>query len=419
MPSKNGSNRKRKGPTPLELTQTGLDVSVTERAEFRSCRRRWALSTIRNLVPKRPELALDFGTGMHSALEAVYLGLGDEGELMFDRGQRALTKWHKDAIRKLDRDEEPPEVHDELDTIAELGHGMLVNYERFDAVARVQLGDVIAVEGQPLGEPLDWHNPDGYDELTTPVLSDSGRMLVPIVDPDTKGILSPRKPDGSELVPGDTAYVPRLSARIDLLALRTTPHKGLWIVDHKTSASPWNDRGLDFDDQVTGYCYVVWRWTGIIPRGVILNILIKQEPKPPRILAKGDLSTAKDQLTTPDMYRAALRDHGLLLPGSGRIATDKHEACMKALLERGWDPFFQRLEVTRNIYELMSFEQRLWDEYMDMSEALIGDAPLYPNPSSMLCPRCPVNRICLAMEDGSDPDDVIENQYRQGEDRKA
>lgn len=366
------------------------------------------MQTLKNLVPKRPTIALDFGTGMHEALEAYYLGAG-EGEHDLNAAHLALDKWDARQIAKLDDGDFPPEVYEEQIEHFDLGHAMLENYVRFDKAAKVQLGDVLAVEGQPVGEPS-WKAPSGYPP---PVLHESGRLLVPIVDPHT----------GEALPRG-----PMLSMRIDLLTQRKTPKKGLWVVDHKTSGSQPQDRGWDFDDQVTGYCYGVWRYTGIIPRGVVANFLIKDVPKPPRMVRRRGskdpedtvLSTAKDQLTTPDMYRAALKDEGLIMPGSGRVATDEHAACMEALLERGWDPFFRRFEPTRNEHELMAFERRLYAEYHDMCEASDeGDLRMYPNLDSRICTYCPVNRICHAMEDGSDWEGVIETEYMQGEDRKA
>jgi hypothetical protein len=411
------------GPSPLDLTREVLDVSVTERGQFRKCRRQWHLETIENLAPKRPTIELDFGTGLHSALEAYYLGAG-EGAHDLDAAHNALDEWLAEAVHKADDLEQPPEVHEELIEHTALGHTMLDNYVRFDQASRVPLGDTIAVEGQPVGDPTDWHVPKGYPPLARVTLHESGRLLVPIVDPETKQVLEPRslRDPGRKLAPtSDMMHVPMLSARIDLLTLRKTPKKGLWVVDHKSAGSQPSDRGWDFDDQATGYCYVVWRWTGKIPRGVVPNYLIKQAPKPPRIVGKhkDKLSTAKDQLTTPDMYREALKEHGLIMPGSGRIASDDHAACMAALLERGWDPFFRRFEVTRNAHELESFERRLYAEYHDMREATYNEMQRYPNPSTYWCPGCRVNSICHAMEDGSDYEDVIEHNFVQAEDRKA
>ena len=37
--------------TPLERTREALDISATERDKFKTCRRRWELTTLENLEP--------------------------------------------------------------------------------------------------------------------------------------------------------------------------------------------------------------------------------------------------------------------------------------------------------------------------------------------------------------------------------
>lgn len=394
----------------LEATKLLLDVSVTERMEFKTCRRRWWFTTIENLEPKLSEdLAFEFGGAMHRALEAFYStrrkGVNkDKAYAELDKSFKALkAEADNDLVWKTVVEHET------------LGHEMLRHYLEYDSVARVKLGDVIAVEGKVLqGAGVKPSPPEGYGPATRVRRHESGRLLVPIVHPVTK----------EPLVEENTKEIPYLTGRIDLLTERKTPHRGLWITDHKTAASAPNDKGLDFDDQVTGYCYVVWRWTGVIPRGVIYNVLVKKTPKEPRIVqskVKGEeltVSTAKDQLTLPRLYRDALKEYKLITPG-GRIPSEAHAQCMAALLERGWDPFFKRMEVTRNEHQMQSYEERLYTEYEDMLEAHDFEAKRYPSPSTRLCPYCPVRSICLAIEDGSDFEDVIEFQFKPKKDRKA
>lgn len=398
-------------PTPLALTRELLDVSVTERGQFKTCRRRWFLETIENLTSKRPQLAFTFGTGMHAALEAYYLATGKGLKNPLAKAHMAFDDWYKEADAQLERDEQPMDVQNELFNMHKMGHIMLDNYQDFNTTAKVNLGDVLAVEGldAKTHKAIKTTNPTGYPKEATVVLHPSGRLMVPIVNPLTREPLT-RKFNGTDV----TAY---LTARIDLLAQRKTPKKGLWVVDHKTASKPWDPKWIEFDDQATGYCYVVWRLLAKVPRGVVFNVLIKDQPKEPRVGKKGDLSYAKDQRTTPDMYREALREHGLLK--RGKITSEKHADCMASLLAHGWDRFFFRYETTRNEHQLMSFEERLFFEYMDMEEALENHELLYPNPDTYKCRGCAVGPICLAMEDGSDYQDIIDNQYVLGEDRKA
>jgi hypothetical protein len=372
------------------------------------------LTTIENLQPKQTDdFAFSFGTGIHSALEAYYKSQAKE-RTRRNRAFGAFKTW-VDTMREATRDDN--EAFGRVLDHAVLGDAMLENYFEFDETAKIKLGEPLAVEGHILPSAFKERllvpsRPDGYPIQADVIRHPSGRLLCPIVDPES---LEPITFNGQ---------VVYLTARIDLLTERKTPKLGIWVDDHKTSASAPSDRGVDFDDQVTGYCYVVWRWLGIIPRGVVMNYLIKETPKEPRIVQsrkKGEdfaLSTAKDQLTTPRLYREALKEWGLISE-SGRIATDAHADCLDALLTRGWDPFFQRLEVTRNEQELISFEHHLINEYNDMRWAYDDHDLLYPNRSRWHCPGCPVNRICQALEDGSDADHIADSLYVQAPDRKA
>lgn len=408
--------------SPLELTQAVLDVSATERSVFRTCRRRWELEVLENLEPRvPPAFDLEFGTGIHKALEAYYFNVANSGAFPPDKTTRrrplegALSVWdqyHTEVDTWLTHELDPTYADPVLDKWAELGDlgdEMLRGYHQFAKIE--DRFTVHAIEGHttPAGESWlkkHWEDREHHAEHSDNgvILHPSGRLLVPILDPKTQLPLK-RKP--------------MLSARIDLLVNRIDEGmKGLWIIDHKTAGSQPSDRGLDFDDQVTAYCYSVWRWLGVVPRGVCFSHLIKKVPKDPRILKSGKLSTAKDQLTRADWYRDELIDRGLMRK-DGTIKDEAYADVYEALLSRGWDPFFRRLEVTRSRNELLAFEARLADEYEDMFDAMMGDLSLYPNFSRMWCPSCSVAPICQAIEDGSDWQGIIESRYQDKPDRKS
>lgn len=401
--------------TPQEATNVLLDVSVTERVGFRSCRRRWWLETIENLAPRMPIWALEFGTGMHSALEEFY------NTRSIKKAHKALDKWYVKEEKRAQENElqglpGAEELLQELWELKELGHQMLDNYVKYEKQAKISLGKILAVEGKfKKGVKFKNKPPKGYPAEAMVERHPSGRLLVPIVDPVTKEPFVPRHA-GSYM--GGAVY---LTGKIDLLTERATPKKGIWVVDHKTAAQAHQEDGLEFDDQVTGYCYIVWRWTGVIPRGVVYNDLIKQVPKEPRLVREGTkLSTAKDQLTTADQYREALLEFGHMQKKGGEIFSEKHAECLDALLTRGWDPFFRRFEPIRNEHQLLEFERRLAEEYWDM--VACKEDPLkhvYPNPMVLNCRGCSMKRVCLAMEDGSDAQGLIDVEYIVGRDRKA
>jgi hypothetical protein len=397
--------------TPLELTKSVRDISVTERMDFRTCRRRWFLTTVENLEPRGSiNWAFAFGGGLHSGLEAFYRAVGDldEGDPL-DCALKGFEKWYEDTDKEIQKSglgQLTAPLRDELLKYKSLGIGMLELYNEFAVeqddffVAAVE--GIVTEDGKRLfGEEF---NPP-YSKTAHPIRHESGRILVPIVDPDTK-----------EPLPGPVY----LSARLDLIVFRKRMGlRGFWVYDHKSTSSSPSDRGIDFDDQVTGYCYTFWRLTGIIPRGAVFNYLVKHLPKEPRLIREGaDLSTAKDQLTLAWMYRNAMVDFGYMQ--HGRVTSAKHAECYASLLAHGWNRFFKRVPVERNEHELQMFEARLVQEYSDMMEAA-GDPGhrAYPNLSQYICPGCPVDRICQAIEDGSDYEFIIRELYQEAEDRKA
>jgi hypothetical protein len=409
---------KKKELTPLERTQQVLDISATERATFKLCRRKWELEVLNNLTPKTPPtFTYEFGTGIHRALEVYYSHVSNipvyaDQEKAYARPLKgALSEWdtwYAETETALDSDKTLDSttrelVGDNLVALGDLGETMLKNYDLFSA----QEDDftVHAIEGLIMPAGKSWLKKHLEDREFVSKVAANGvtyyaparRLLIPIIDPRTNTPMNG----------------PVLSVRIDLLVHRVDPGmKGLWVYDHKTTDRQPSDRGLDFDDQVTAYCYAVYRWLGIIPRGFCVNYLLKQEPKEPRILSKGELSTAKDQLTTAEQYEEVMVKQGLQ-------KSPKHIECLEALQSHGWDRFFVRHYVGRNKYELQNFERRLFEEWQDMLDCAEGGLELYPNMSKMHCPQCRVAPICQAIEDGSDWQAVMDTRYMQQPDRKA
>jgi hypothetical protein len=382
---------------------------------------------IENLTPKAPQWALEFGTGIHTALERLHGGLDYSEKYGWDRedvtplseAKMELAKWHDDMVESQQKHLGPlfsDAVKDELWDLLQLGRGMLTNYvEYHNDQMKMDPWDILAIEGKgPDGELItpDLFEHDAgavpYSKSAHPFIHE-GRILCPIVHPETGRCLPGR---------------PYLSGRLDLIVRRKNRHNTLWVVDHKTTASSPSDRGLDFDDQTTGYCYLMWRLTGVIPRGAVFNYLVKQEPKEPRIIGvtekkpEGELSTAKDQLCLARDYRVVMLDRGIMRK-DGTIDSEKYADCYAGLLAKGWDPYFKRFEPQRNEHEMFSFEERLYQEYRDMRDVFNHREKAYPNLSTWWCPSCSVAPICQALEDGSDVEGIIENRFMEAPDRKA
>lgn len=101
-----------------------------------------------------------------------------------------------------------------------------------------------------------------------------------------------------------------LSGKIDALI----EYNGkLWLMEHKTARYINYDyrKKLSMDLQNTLYTWAMSKWQGQPIAGVLYNVLAKDFPKKPEVLKSGKLSTAKSQSTTPELYRAAIKENGL------------------------------------------------------------------------------------------------------------
>lgn len=339
------------------MTGTRFHTTVTERSSFRTCRRRWYLDTNLRLAPKDQVIwYLIFGDCIHAALEAYYKGGRDLKKCL-----RAFrTTWGREdkKLREKYRAFYDMGISDEWAEHRAKGEEMLRCYDMYDRVDSF------------------------FDEVVSYAIEE--RSFIDILDLD------------GELQEGN----PLLSGRIDMVVRRSD---GIWIVDHKSLASAPTDTALDIDDQLTGYCYIYWRLTGEIPRGALYNVLLKDPPKPPRMLKDGTLSKDKSQRTTFDLYLQAINDLGL------NVAD--YEEILNFLSASGWRRFFVRQGVERNIDQLASFEEHLYREVRDMQTCIDDPAEAYPNPSQYVCPGCAVMPICKTMEEQGDVDWIVNHGF--------
>ena len=138
-------------------------------------------------------------------------------------------------------------------------------------------------------------------------------------------------------------------------------------------------------------------------------MLLKQLPSPPAVLKSGELSKNKAQLTTYDMYSAAITEHGLSRVDYGEM--------LAMLQERGYRDFFVRDAVSHTEEELLSYERHVYAQYQDMLRALEDEEMAYHNPSQQTCPSCSLINLCHAMERQDDVQDIVANQFMVREPR--
>lgn len=358
-----------------------IPIHTSDRQTFKFCRRRWDWSSPmrRNLVPNALQFPLWFGTGVHFALENHYADNYDKHPDFVNMRDFFDIWWVNQTIDphfQMWLENADDEEREELAAHHVLGVGMCDNYQQFSVIA--DHFQVMATERDfsvPLG--FDW-----YDVRTDQVLPVHYRGRLDMIVRDQNG--------------------------------------RYWIVDHKTAARIDDDYflKLDMDEQCGSYLWAAQKeaqeydlpWKEI--DGVIYNVMKKAVPESPPTTYQGkQLSMDRSNPTTPALFNMALDEHGLWPWFHG---SEKAQAYYAFLEQEGWDMFFRRHPVRRNQHELTNIGLQICDEAWDM----LSDPRIYPNPSgSYQCLRCAFRAPCLATNDGSDAEFMLEGNFHTNKDR--
>jgi len=333
-------------------------VRTSDRQMFKSCRRKWDLgSKIRqNLEPIRSPAAFEFGTAIHAGLEAYYDPRSWSTFSWSDRRQFALDGFRRELAEQLNARREP-------DT------GAISLEDEMDFQERTLLG-----EGMLKHYCEYWQDKDTFTPLKTEI-----EFEVP--------------------VPGlqDTVYQGRIDALVE------DQHGGYWIVDHKTRGQFGGTDHYELDEQSGSYCWALQEMLGLKIEGVIFNELLKSVPKKPELLVRGGLSKNRSQRTTYELYLQALKDNN--------IAPHDYLDFLEFLREKG-NPFFRRIQVHRSQTELKNLGEQIRQEALDMFDPNLR---IYPAPGMFNCMGCSYRLPCLAINDGSDVQWIIEANFKKRE----
>jgi hypothetical protein len=424
----------KKSPT-IPNKHSIVPIHTSDRAAFKRCRRYWNWSSPmrENLRPKVTlggvNLPLWFGSGIHYALEQYYDpvlrrdpietfktwyrlqwvgGLIDDSELrltydpqpiLWDHdvqpdGRETKKVWKVRGLEELHPDPDP----EEFEAHYELGIGMLNFYKEYSN--ECDNFAVIAAE-HDFSVPLGFKAIDPRDGKQKPV-----------------------------------HYRGRTDAIIqDLESGR------FGIIDHKTTVRVDDDyfRKLDKDEQCTSYMWAAEHEAEIydLPYKqidfVIYNALRKVFPKPPTLTTKGLPSIDRqNESTTAAMFKQAIADNNL------QIWLDNNEKAQGYLAwldEVGYENFIIRKLVRRNRAEIESASWRIEAEARNMlgvkpgimlykkasahtTGARFPNPDLYPNPTGdRACLNCAFRAPCIAFDDGSDWQMMIEDGYEGNVDR--
>jgi len=186
------------------------------------------------------------------------------------------------------------------------------------------------------------------------------------------------------------------------------------ILEHKSAVRIDEDyfAKLDKDEQCTTYMYAAQEEAKIHSLEydqidfVIYNAVRKAYPKPPTEVRGGVFSINRQtESTTPEMLQEFIDTRGIQM----MVDEDpKLQAYVDYVNEAGHSQFIVRDYVRRNKRELESCGKRIFMEAQDM----LNSPSIYPNPTGdYVCLRCPFRAPCIAADDGSDYQMMLDEMF--------
>lgn len=342
------------------------EVHVSDIKTFRDCRWRWDWSSNlrQNLQHKSPVPAFMLGRAVHYAMAAYY-----DGEDPIDAYEKYIEKDLElyEYLEFVEGDAEKSRIYESV----VLGRGMVAHY----------------VEWAP-------HHDQGWEILST--------EHTEIWDVSKHYHLPPGR---------DFAF----NSRFDGVWRRKSDGT-LWLKEFKTTRSMKETDFIDRDPQPRLYARVAEEAFGERIEGLLYTFMAKTVPEMPRVLQSGDLSKAKNQNTTAELYMEAIKSYvydGMGLEGEQAEAMylelqDEYSDIINYYLEEAKEKYFKRI--------LLPLTRAEIDITVDMlienaEEMLDPSTPIYPAPSQMKCPRCPFRDPCLIRLKGGDYSRIIEEEY--------
>jgi RecB family exonuclease len=190
-------------------------------------------------------------------------------------------------------------------------------------------------------------------------------------------------------------------------------HGRMWTLDYKTAQRITTSK-LEMDPQVTAYAYAFERLYGRPMEGMVYMQFLKSPPTPPRLLADGHLSVNKNQGTSYELYKQAIIDrYGNKL---GAIPPHIMRFCRELKEKEGPEgDRYIRWDFVRRNPAMTTAEE--WKIRAETNEMLNDSLELYPNPTRDCSWDCDFRGPCVAMDDGSDWQSMLDDGYCRKEER--
>ena len=387
-----------------------IPIHASDISAYKRCRRYWEWSspTRTNLRRKVDIFGLDpklwFGSGFHYALEQYYnpalqrdpvetfstwfqlqwyggVLTEDELDLTYDIRPELLPDgtYHTKGLVDL----LPSPDEDEFMAYRELGIGMATFFKEW--AKRHDVGFELVAAESKFSIPLGFESKDRREDSPN-----YGKML----EVHARG-------------------------KRDAIVFRYDVER-YGILEHKTAANIGEDyfRKLDKDPQVTTYLWASQLeaqlndlpWKNLTD--VFYRAYRKTAPSPPTPLKSGMPSLNRTtESTTAEMFSQYIKDNDLVL---WYEENPKAQEYYEYLLREGEELFIIEEIVRRNRYEI----ENQGIHYRMIAEEMLNDPSIYPNPTGdWLCLGCQFRPPCIAADDGSDWQGMLDDGYERNRDR--
>ena len=183
----------------------------------------------------------------------------------------------------------------------------------------------------------------------------------------------------------------------------------IWLLDYKTAAQ-FDTAKLEQDPQVSAYMLAAREIFDLDVAGMVYIQFKKAFPVEPELLKSGKFSTNKTQKTSYSLYKEALNN----LYGDRvewRKEFPEYVKYLNYLADQesnDGDKFIRYDKVERWGNHLDSVKEQILMEAREMTDV---NLPIYPNPTKDCSWDCPFRTACLAKDDGSDYQSIIDSLF--------